>query len=347
MILRFLFAFLAGALGCLSARDATPGPQWEKVKPEQVGLNEKKLKQYAERVKGDGCIVRYGKMAYQWGDVKSSRDWASASKPVLSTMLLFGVEHRIIDSVNTPIAQYGWALRGDDVGITFRQLACMTSGYACEEGPGAAWAYNDYGIELFAQSLERAFGRSLNDAAKDFMAPLQFQDGRVFGSRRGHGCTLSPRDMARLGWFWLNEFKWGDQRLISHRLFTRNIKVGVPTDMPRSASTEADDYLELDTYGGGVNQTLWGPGCYGFAFWFNGKLANGQRVWPAAPSDAFQANGIWNRDTVTMYPSLDMVVVVSMARKPGKFQPGMVEGAANQNMKLLMDAVVGDRPKRW
>lgn len=347
MTLRILLVCLAGFGAWASAKDEAPGEQWERVKPEQVGLNEKKLKQYAERVKGDGCIVRHGKMAFQWGDVKSSRDWASASKPVLSTMLLFGVEHRVVDSVHAPISTYGWPLRGADAGITFRQLACMTSGYACEEPPGAAWAYNDYGIELLAQSLERAFGRSLNDTAKDFMAPLQFEDGRTFGSRRGHGCTLSPRDMARLGWFWLNEFKWGDHRLISHRLFTRNIKVGVPGDLPRSVSTKPDDYLNVDTYGGGVNQTPWGPGCYGFSFWFNGELAHGQKVWPAATSDAFQANGIWNRDTVTMYPSLKMVVVVSMARKPGAFQPGSPESAANQNMKLLMDAVVTDRPKRW
>jgi CubicO group peptidase (beta-lactamase class C family) len=347
MSLRQLLVILACWQGIALAKDEAPGERWEKVKPEQVGLQEKKLKQYAERVKGDGCIVRYGKMAYQWGDVKSSRDWASAAKPVLGTMLLFGVEHRVIDSVHTPVAKYGWPLREDDAGITFRQLACMTSGYACEEGPGAAWAYNDYGIELFAQSLERAFGRSLNDAAKDYLAPLQFEDGRTFGSRRGRGCTLSPRDMARLGWFWLNEFKWGERRLISHRLFTRNIRMGVVPELPRSVTTHPDDYLKVGTYGGGVNQTPWGPGCYGFGFWFNGQVATGERIWPSATSDAFQANGIWNRDTVTMYPSLELVVVVSSARKPGAFQPGVVEGRANQNMKLLMDAVITDRPKQW
>ena len=46
---------------------------------------------------------------------------------------------------------------------------------------------------------------------------------------------------------------------------------------------------------------------------------------------------MWNRDTVTVIPSLRMVVAVRGA-KLGAFEPGKEDGAANQNLKLLVES---------
>jgi CubicO group peptidase (beta-lactamase class C family) len=340
---------LLGAGGSAAAAPPAPvfpGRHWEKAPPAQLGLDEEGLRRYAKRLKGDGLIVRYGRIAHEWGDLATRRDWASAGKPLLSTLLLLAVEHGGIASVHTRLTDLGWNLRGKDAGITFGHLTNMTSGYACGEAPGAAWAYNDVGIRLLGTSLQGALGRPLAEAAWEYLAPLQLEDGYVFGSRDGLGAFMSPRDMARVGLLWLEQGQWEKKKLISRKLWTRNMKIQVPADLPRS-SLPGQDYLGVGTYGGGVNQTAHGPGAYGFGFWFNATLATGEKVWPSAPSDAFQANGGWNTHSVTMIPSLKLVVVLSHSGNPGKFRPGEKGSPADRNLKILMDAVTGDRPEKW
>lgn len=61
----------------------------------------------------------------------------------------------------------------------------------------------------------------LNSASQVHLAPLNLEDGTVFGSREGLRAVLSPRDMARLGWFWLNQGSWDGERLVARKLFTK------------------------------------------------------------------------------------------------------------------------------
>lgn len=342
-----LFRILAAGflpLLCHAVDDVFPAAEWRRAAPEAMGMDAAILKKYAQRMKGDGCIVRHGRMVYQWGDITSHRDWASASKPMFSTLLFHAIKSRLVASVHQPIATLGWPLEGKDRAITFQHLACMTSGYACPEPPGSAWGYNDLGIQLFAMSLEKVFGGPLEAAAQHCLAPLQLQDGQIFGSRDGRGVTLSPRDMARVGLLWLNEGRWERREVLPRRLFALNLRQGTPAGLPRTTGRgHGHDYLHIGSYGGSVNQTHAGPGFYSFCFWLNSTLESGRRVWPSAPSDMFQANGAWNSHTVTMIPSLHLVVVVSNSRRPGGFSPGKT-GAADDNMKILMSALLTGLP---
>ena len=111
----------------------------------------------------------------------------------------------------------------------------------------------------------------------------------------------------------------------------------MPADLPRTP-TKGEDYLGIGSYGGGTDQTKYGPGVYGFNFWFNEPRTQASAFGPPSPADTYQANGMWNRDTVTIFPSLRMVVAVRGA-KPGKFEPGKAEGQYNENMKLLVESV--------
>jgi hypothetical protein len=125
-------------------------------------------------------------------------------------------------------------------------------------------------------------------------------------------------------------------------LFDACVRPGVPADLPRTQG-KGGDYLKLGSYGGGTDQTPYGPGAYGFNFWFNRPLvAERPLIWPALPADVYQANGMWNRDTVTVIPSLQMVVAVRGA-KLGPFELGKENGAANQNLKLIVEAALGRR----
>ena len=314
-----------------------PGKSWEQREPAQVGLDGSKLDQFATNVSGDGVLIKDGYLVKSWGDLTTHKWWASASKPVLSTLLLLAVQEQKLPNVDAPVSSAGWELSPKDATMTFRHLANMVSGYACGEPPGAAWGYNDFAIQLYARSLEKVFHQSLDQAFQQRLAALQFQDGEFFGGRGGLSVAASPRDFARLGWLWLNRGRWKGKEVLSEKLFVENIKPGVPADLPRTTA-KGEDYLGIGTYGGGTDQTKYGPGVYGFNFWFNERGASGERVWPALPADTYQANGMWNRDTVTIFPSLRMVVAVRGA-KPGKFEPGKAEGKYNENMKLLMESV--------
>ena len=92
--------------------------------------------------------------------------------------------------------------------------------------------------------------------------------------------------------------------------------------------------LNLDSYGGGTDQTPHGPGIYGFNFWYNRRLPDGKLVWPGMPEDMYQANGMWNRDTVTVIPSWRMVVAVRGASHD-HFAPGSVSSKFNRTLRLL------------
>ncbi len=68
-----------------------PGKSWEVRRPEKLGLDAAKLEDFARRIGGDGCLIKDGYLVKTWGSLTATFDWASAMKPVLSTLLFFAV----------------------------------------------------------------------------------------------------------------------------------------------------------------------------------------------------------------------------------------------------------------
>ncbi len=333
----------AAAYGALPIRLARsdlvcPEKDWQRESPQELGFNPEALRTLERRVGGAGCVVRHGCVAHSWGGDGSRKEWASAAKPVLGTLLMVAAERRYVRGPEVRVDTYGWLLKEKDRAMTLGHLANMTSGYGCREQPGTAWGYNDLGIQLYAMTLERVLGCSLQTAVEQGLGGLGFQDGALFESRSGRGVRTSPRDFARVGWLWLNEGRWRGRQVLPRHLFRQCRTVHVGADTPRTAAG-GSDYLGIGTYGGGVNQTPYGPGVYGFNWWFNEVVpGSGSRVWPSLPSDAYQANGLWNRDTVTIVPSLGIVAAIAGARV-GAFEPGKVDGEANRNLGLLVEGL--------
>jgi len=325
-----------------------PGATWEFRTPAEFGINDSKLNQFVSSIGGTGCIVYNGYMIKTWGNQGSKADWASAVKPVISTMLFFAIQENKLPSVDDLIYNHGWALVPKDQTMTFRHLANMIGNYTRTEAPGAAWAYNDYGIQLYQKTLfDRVYGTTPNAAATapTRLGALQFQDGSIFSSRDGYGLYTSVRDYARIGWFWLNKGNWNGTQLLPTSYFDNFMKPYVPGSLPRSCSScSTSDYLGIGTSGGGSNDFAYGPGIYGFNWWFNAKggLHPNDLTWPDAPLDTFQANGHWNTEIVTVIPSRKLVV--SAIGNWGTFQPGSASAGMNQNLKLLAEAVPANLP---
>jgi CubicO group peptidase (beta-lactamase class C family) len=323
--------------GCDPAEIVFPARTWAQRGPHEVGLDGDGLERLAQAIGGDGVVIRSGYLVKTWGNPDRRRDWASSCKPVISTLLLFAVKEGGLPSVDAPVRpwiQKRWPdkdLIAKDHSMTFRHLADMTSGYARAERPGTHWAYNDFAISLYRHALEQVLGQSLNDAAVQRLAPLQLEDGDVFGSRGGAGVQTSPRDFARIGWFWLNRGRWQTQQLLPDSWFDEYCRVDVDRQTPRTRAA-GDDYLGIGTIGGGSDQTELGPGVYGFNWWFNAPLDEtdeSRRFMPHLPADAFQANGHWGRECMLIIPSLKIVVAAR----------GNWDGTDLKNARLLMDAV--------
>ncbi|MHC4120395.1 MAG: DUF5060 domain-containing protein [Planctomycetota bacterium] len=320
-----------------------PGESWQTKTPEQAGLNVQKIDAIAELLAGRGCIVRGGYVVRTWGDQSQKSGWMSSSKPVLSTLLFFAIQEKKLDSVHTPIRQFGWDLSEKDQTMTFHHLANMISGYARPDKPGTAWAYNDYAINLYRLTLfDRLFRAAPAEVANDArrLGPLQFEDGLSF-SKKVHAIA-SVRDFARLCWFWLNKGRWGQRQLLSQEFFDKYCRPHVPKDLPHTMKADTDDYLKIGSYGGGSDHfTRFGPGIYGYNFWFNntGREHPDSLTWPDAPADAFMTIGAGGNSAVII-PSLDMVIVAAKA-KWGNPAPGDTKSVMNRVTKLAVEAAAG------
>ena len=261
--------------------------------------------------------------------------WASATKPVFTTLLFFALQEGRIKGLDDSICQFFPELLGKDQLITFRHLANMTSGYARREYPGQAFAYNDIAMKLYHIVL---FGKvfphldpNLVLMNNERLGILQFQDGKVFEKVLDYGYFVhtSPRDFARIGWFWLNRGSWNGEQILPREYFEEEVKPQVSASLPVSSKV-GRDYLRIGTYGGGANQSAFGPGLYGMNFWFNAH----QDLWPSLPEDTFQANGHWNGEAVTVIPSMGMII--AGIGDFGPFQPG--SGRADSLMDYLVKA---------
>jgi hypothetical protein len=318
-----------------------PGATWETRTPAQVGLDAARLDQFVASVGGVGSIVRNGYMVRTWGDQTSKADWASASKPLMNTLLFFAVQENRISAVEDPARNWvaaatGGTLRADDQSMTIFQLMNMTSGYARIETPGAAWAYNDVAVQLKNRVVGAIFGELPDAPIRARLAPLQFQDGSLFSTRGGYGLSTSTRDFARIALFWMNRGNWRGQQILGEKFFNGYMKTLVPFSLPRTTGADVD-YLNVGTAGGGTDQTPYGPGQFGMNWWFNAPVSSLGRPWPAAPTDMIQTHGHFNREMVIMIPSLNLIV--TNRGSWGTFVPFDANSGINQRLRLLMLAV--------
>jgi CubicO group peptidase (beta-lactamase class C family) len=277
-----------------------------------------KLKALAELAGGRGCVVRHGYLVYTWGDPARSGDIASAAKPILSTLLLLAVQQKKIKDVDAKLADFEPRLRGLDrgknAGITWRHLASQTSGYGLGEAPEKAYAYNDFALALYYDTLMRQVYRQ--DGTRVLKAQLGdvlgFQDRytfEVFGPRDRPGrLAVSVRDLARFGLLYLRGGQWKGKQVLHSKLVRMVLSSPVPADLPRTRGKDAALLPRQRSLGGGKDQTPVGPGFYSFNWWLNRTDRDGKRLYVDAPPDAFAAVGHGGERALAVIPSLDLIV---------------------------------------
>ncbi len=353
-----ILATITTSVAACSDRPAIfPSKTWQTKAPADLGLDGSKLDSLADRIGSGsdaaGVIIKHGYIVKSWGDPASRIDWASAGKSVLSTMLLFALNEGALFSIDDSIADWGWAasddpslsLQGKDRRITFYHLANMTSGFDRVEGPGEAYAYNDHAVQLYVKTLLRVFDAetlptAFNDEAlkSSRLGALHLEDGPLFGTtdpayegRAETSVVASPRDFARIGWFWLNRGNWNGKQLLPERYFDRLAKPLVPREMPLSVAG-AEKYLLIGSWGNpSTFDVPFGPGLYGLHWWFNGLVGTtNKRHWPDAPLDTFGVIGNYPEKAMFVIPSLRMVIVAHGDWSSGSYETPPLEGSRGQ-----------------
>lgn len=136
----------------------------------------------------------------------------------------------------------------------------------------------------------------------------RWQAGDLFGSRCGAGVNTSPRDVARIGWLWLNKGNWRGTQILPRESFEKYCRPDVPRNLPRTKGSGRDTF-GVGSIGGGSDQDFPGPGVYGFNWWFNAKMPDrDELLTPHLPRDTFFALGHDGREVVLVIPSLRIVV---------------------------------------
>jgi CubicO group peptidase (beta-lactamase class C family) len=328
-----------------------PGHDWSTKSPAEVGLSGDGLKAFSDYVGGFGCVVRHGYLVYSWGDPARRMDVASAAKPVYSHFLFKAVEDGRIFNLDEPVCQWelrlkhiNAALAFKDSRITWRHMANQVSCYGLVEEPGTAYAYNDWQMALFWDTLfVKVYGVAHPAVDSQVFHPLLTdligcQDDPTFlafgtGNRPGR-LGISPRDFARFGLLYLRGGKWGDRQLLSPEYARLAVTEPLANSIPR-AGNEAAEMIPGQRSIGSTripdNQTDH-MGSYSWLWWLNGVDREGKRHWPDVPTDAFACLGHGGKRAMIVLPGLDLIVSWNDTRINSREME-------NRALKHLLDAL--------
>ncbi|MDR1629206.1 MAG: beta-lactamase family protein [Oscillospiraceae bacterium] len=173
---------------------------------------------------------------------------ASCTKSFLSTLVGIAIQEGYIQSVDQNVIDFFPGLTLPEElnyknEMTIRHLLTMTSGLAADEKwaefenaedvgraifllpqedmPGKQFRYDTGASHLLGCVLSQAVGKSLYDYAKEkLFDPLGMtnvywdadKQGNNYG---GHGLYLTPEDMLRFGYLYLNNGRWEDRQILS------------------------------------------------------------------------------------------------------------------------------------
>ncbi len=318
---------------------------WQTASLAEVGIDEGKIGEAIERIRDDTyqnvhsvLIVKDGKLVfeeyfsgYTWdyngnqfrGELTdfgpdTIHNLASVTKSFTSALVGIAIDRGFIQGVDEKVFAFfpEYASLNDESKdrITLYHLLTMTSGLewngmevplsdtnndlvqlfivsdpkeyvlakpAVSE-PGTEWYYNGGGTNLLGEVIREATGLRMDDFAEKYLfAPLGITDyewdhinpDMIHASGN---LKLRPRDMAKLGYLFLSGGVWKDERIISGEW------------VEESTRKRASPLLLADGYG--------------YQWWLKTYHAGSTSV------DSFYAAG-WGGQRITVFPSLDMVVV--------------------------------------
>ena len=314
----FMFFSVISALQTNAQSEVWPTAGWLTATPEDVGMDEDKLKQardYALTGGGSGCIIRGGRMIMSWGDQNLRYDLKSTTKSIGITALGLAIKDgkmKLDDKVKQYHPDFGIP---PDSNADTGWLDDITGGYtSLIFAPGTKWAYSDGGPNWLAECITLAYQQDLKTLLFDrVFTPLgisssdltwrnnAYREDTIKGIKRrefGSGISANVDAMAKIGYLYLRDGRW-QQQVIIPRSFVDAVRntvpevVGLPVvNDPNKRFADASNH-------------------YGLLWWNNadGTLAN-------VPRDAYWSWGLHD-SFIIVIPSLDIVISRAGSDWPG------------------------------
>jgi len=236
-----LLCFLSCLTGFLFGETIYPGAEWLTSTPAQQGMLSAPIAQMDSLMaaaQANGVLIRNGYVIAEWnyaGTADKKIETQSITKSINSMVLGLAIQEGKVASLDSYVHDYYPTL---DLGpytaqITFRQLANLTSGMPTSgytaHVPGTDYHYHNDVAQALAKILTYVYEQQLVDIARDRIVnevgatmnwgtsgdPIVTDDGISVPVNAGFAYTYwAARDLARIGWLYLNNGKWNDQQLL-------------------------------------------------------------------------------------------------------------------------------------
>ncbi len=166
-----------------------------------------------------------------------------------------------------------------------------------EKGPGYKWNYTTGTPAITMGVLKQVYGQEYDEMPwKNFfdrigMSNVHFERDPVGVFNGGSSAFATPRDMARIGYLYLNNGLWNGEEILSKDWIYKTMQVSPGYE---SAGTVIRDITDDGVYGGSV--------------WLNKKVKSGfGKPYPTLPDDMYMALGHYGQMVIVL-PSQKMVI---------------------------------------
>jgi CubicO group peptidase (beta-lactamase class C family) len=317
---------IAASPASAAIRCPVPGSSWEKISPEEAGMDAKPLQaaiddgmlqeSYSITVYRRGCLVAQDRLKSLTYEARSQSYSMAKSMTALSAMRAMTLG---LLSPDDPVGSLIPEADAEHGTITVRQLLHMTAGLRwnffrdynlfmpdrihealtveVEKEPGTYFEYSQSTPALLAEVVERAAGEDFQEfTQRELFGRVGIEPGTWHWGRDRQGATqgffdlnMQPTDYARLGELMRRGGRWGKRRLLAEHLTREAVEPS-----PRN-------------------------GCYGWMIWVNaGSPCVGSRVvsrtvvpsrsFPGLPRDMYYYSGLFGQ-IVAVFPSQELMVV--------------------------------------
>ena len=311
-----------------------PGISWEEKTPEELGVDSKILQTALDTLESycgeDGVeevvLIRNGYLIYKSDSCRKKHGVWSTTKSYTSTILGL-LQDRGVVSVEKFAAEYDPDLKELYPKVQLKHFATHTSGYDAvgrnrwSNGdddwsptmlkignplfePGTHFLYYDEAMEMYGKVLTLILGETLESYIREnllnYIGVTSFSWGSEYQTRDGipicRGCSdleTNALDLARFGHLYLNKGNWNGKRLLS----TEWVEEATSNQVPLEIEHMTEHRPGSD-----------GRGVYGYNFWLNGIMKDGNSAMPDTPVSTFYTSG-FNNNMCFIIPEWKMVFV--------------------------------------
>jgi len=295
----FFSVLLVLSVAISSDRDYWPTKNWKPSPPEKQGMEPEILGQISSYVKetcpnpGSVLIVRHGYIVFEEyfsGGEDDLIQLYCVAKSVTSALIGIALKEGYLKNIDQKMIDFFPEFVSDDLNpqvnnITIRHLLTMSAGFGrsdmgimtpdlikdmlnhpLETEPGQEFSYNTTSSNILSMIITKATGMKALDFGNKYLfkplgiSTIRWEDasGYTYG---GLGIQLTPRDMAKIGYLYLNNGRWGKKQILRHEWVAESTRLQI--DVPKSQKAANADYAchwWVRSTGGYHSYFAWGAG---------------------------------------------------------------------------------------